>query len=372
VRSLLTIASMTISLTLMMILVSFFAINGEALAAGRPYNRIFVLNSMGFGGALPVVRVREVSAMSGVVAVSAMSWFGGKYGDERVPFAQFGVDADQFFRIYDDLKVPPDQLRAFQEDKAGCVIGHKLAEERGIKLGDPLPIKGDIFPVDLKLNVRGIYQAPNYQDPRMNVFHWEYMDEMLKTSRASLAGNAGAIVAKLRDAEMIPAVCHRIDEQYLNSDTPTMSQSEEAFGKMFLEMFGDLQTMMRNIGVAVVFSLICVSGNAMAIALRERTTEVAVLKAIGYSSQLVLFLVLAESMIVSGIGGLLGTLGPKALFDSFDISPYTGGFLPFFYVPATTAAMGLVFALVIGFISGIIPALRAANLSVVDGLRKVV
>jgi putative ABC transport system permease protein len=141
---------------------------------------------------------------------------------------------------------------------------------------------------------------------------------------------------------------------------------------MFGEMMGDLKGMISWIGVAVLFSLFCVAGNAMAMALRERTSEVAVLKAIGFGRQLVLFLVLAEAMVVAGVGGLLGTIGTKVLFDYVDLARFSGGFLPFFYVPWTTAAVGLSVSLLIGFFSGIVPAWNASRISVVTGLRKVV
>ncbi|GAC1471950.1 MAG: ABC transporter permease [Isosphaeraceae bacterium] len=373
VRSLLTIASTAISLTLMMILVSFFTINNEVTSSSKEYNRIITMSSHGFAGKVPIARVNEIEGMDGVVAASPFSWYGGKYGEESNPFAQFGVNANTYFKIYNEYTIPADQLKAFQEDKAGCVIGRKLAEDRGLKIGNPFPLKGDIYPFDLNLTIRGIYDGPSNRDRRMAVFHWEYLDEGLKRSGAlGGSGNAGIVVAKCKSGDVMASLSRKIDSQYLNSDTPTRTQTEEAFGKMFSEMMGDLKGMMRNIGMAVVFSLMCVAGNAMAMALRERTTEVAVLKAIGFGKQLVLFLVLAEAMIVTGIGGVLGTIGSKFFFDFYDIAKHSAGFLPFFYVPWTTALIGLVVSLLIGFASGIVPAYRASRLSVVNGLRKVV
>ena len=164
----------------------------------------------------------------------------------------------------------------------------------------------------------------------------------------------------------------KIDNLYLNSESPTRTQTEEQFSKFFMEMLGDLKGVMRLIGAAVIVSLVFVAGNAMAMALRERTTEIAVLKAIGFDRPLILFLVLAEAMLVSGLGGLLGTVGCKVLCDVVDVSRFTGGFLPFFYIPWPTAFSGLVFSVGIGFFSGVVPAVLAARLSVVNGLRKVV
>ena len=141
---------------------------------------------------------------------------------------------------------------------------------------------------------------------------------------------------------------------------------------MFAEMLGDLKDTIYWIGAAVVVSLLFVAGNAMAMAMRERTTEVAVLKAIGFGKGLILFLVLSEAVLVAGLGGALGALGSKFFFDCVDVSPYTAGVLPFFYVPWNVVALGLAVSLFVGFVSGLAPAVLAANSSVIDGLRKVV
>jgi putative ABC transport system permease protein len=385
IQSVLTIASMSISLFLMMILLSFFAMNDESTSASRIYNRIVVMNANGFAGMLPISDLAEVSAMDGVVAATPFSWYGGKYKDEQMPFAQFGVDADKIFTILDEYSVPKDQLEDFKKNKDGCVIGRRLAEDRGLKVGDPLPLKGDLFPVDLDLTVRGIYDGDTNRDLRMCFFHWEYFDEMLKrsamagASSSSLAGdsgrrsgNAGTIFVKCKSADVMAPLGAKIDDHFRNSDNPTRTQTEEAFGKMFVEMMGDLKNTIYWIGGAVVVSLLFVAGNAMAMAMRERTTEVAVLKAIGFSRPLVLFLILTEAVIVSALGGVIGSLGCKALCDTVDVARYSGGFLPFFYVPWNIALAGLAVSLFIGFASGLTPAILAANSSVINGLRKVV
>lgn len=373
VRSVLTMASTAVTLFLMMILISFFAINGEVSESVRIYNRIVVMNSRGFSGMVPISMVAKLAARPGVIAVTPFSWYGGKYGEETMPFAQFGVDPDTIFKIYDEMTLPAAELKAFRDDKAGCVIGTKLAEDRGLKLGDPLPLKGDLYPFDLTLTVRGIYDAPPNRDRRMCMFHWSYLDEGLKRDfQGQMSGNAGIIVVKCKSADMMASLCKQIDDDTLNTDTPTHTQTEEAFGKMFGEMMRDLQWLIAAIGMAVVVSLIFVAGNAMAMALRERTTEVAILKAIGYDRSLVLFLVLAEAVLVAGLGGMLGSFGCKLLCDLVDVARYSGGTIPFLYVSWTTALQGLLVSLLIGLASGIVPALMAARLSVIQGLRKVV
>ncbi len=382
VRSILTIASMGICLSLMMILLSFFAISDEANSSTRIYNRIASLNANGFAGMLPITRVKEIARLDGVVAVTPFSWFGGKYQDEIMPFAQFGVDPETVFKVLDELTIPADELKAFQERKDGCVIGRKLANEKKLVVGSKLPLKGDAYPVDLDLTVRGIFDGPSNRDLRMCMVRFDYLDELLKRvlSRATSStpgnarrsGNAGMIFIKCKTADDMPVLCKSIDESYRNSDFPMRTQTEEAFGKMFEEMLGDLKGMIRIIGLAVIFSLLCVASNSMAMSMRERTSEVAVLKAIGFNRRLILFMVLTEAVVVAGFGGAIGSLGMKFFCDWVDLSKFTGGFLPFYYVPWNIALEGLAVSLFIGLASGLYPALRAANLSVVDGLRRVI
>ncbi len=373
VRSLLTIASMAICLFLMMILVSFFAINREVAASRSVYHRMITMSSQGFAAMMPIARVREIAALDGVVASSPFLWYMGKYADETIPFAQFGVDANTVFAVRDDLTIAPDQLKAFQEDPAGCVLGRQLATARGLKVGDAMPLKGDLYPFSLNLTIRGIYDAPPNTDRPTCLFHWEYLDEGLRRDhQGQMSGNAGLIFAKCKNAEVMPRLARQIDEMYVNSDAPTRTQAEDAWILMFSEMMGDLKGRMQWIGLAVVVSLLCVAGNSMAMSLRERTTEIAVLKAIGYNKPLVLSLVLAEAVLVSGLGGVAGALGCKLLCDVIDVATLTGGFLPFFFVSWSTALWGVALSLLIGLGSGLIPALLAAQQSVVGGLRKVV
>jgi putative ABC transport system permease protein len=373
VRSCLTIASVTVCLLLLMIMISFLSINTEVIDSVKIYNRLIIMSSQGFSQPVSIVRVKEIGEMDGVIAATPFMWYGGKYNEEIMPFAMFGVDPRTVFTVYNEYHLSADQLRAFQEDRAGCVIGDKLAVERKLKIGDRMPLRDGVFPVNLDLVIRGIYDAPANTDRRMCWFQWDYLDELMKRqSGGRWEGNAGLVVAKCKNAEVMPILSKRIDELYANSSTPTRSQTEEQWGKMFADMFGDMRMFIRNVGMAVIFSLICVSGNAMAMSMRERTTEVAVLKAMGFGKSLLVFLVLAEAVIVAGIGGVLGALGSKLLFDTFDVSPYSGGFLPFFFVPWRTALLGLGISFAIGLASGLLPAIRASNMSVVNGLRKVV
>jgi putative ABC transport system permease protein len=373
VRSLLTVASIAVCLFLVMILASYVQINDDIASMTKDSGRLLSMSAQGFAQPVPIARVGEIAAVAGVEAASPFSWYGGKYQEEISPFAQFGVDADTVFTILNELEVPPDQQKAFREDRAGALIGRKLAEDRKLKLGDPLPLDGDVYPFDLRLTVRAIYEAPAKSDQRMCLFHWELLDEGLKRDfQGRGAGNAGTVYIKLKPDADPAAVSKKIDDMYRNSDSPTKTQTEEAFIRMFSEMIGDLKWYIVMVGMAVVFSLTCVAGVAMAMSMRERVSEVAVLKAIGFRKGQVLFLVLAEAILIAGLGGLLGTLGARGLFESIDMGKYSAGFLPFFYIPWSIVVGGIIASLGIGLAGGVIPAVLAARTSVVDGLRKVV
>ena len=197
IRSLLTIASTGISLFLMMILLAFFDMREDAAKANRVFNRIITMNATGFAGMVPIGRVPEVSRMEGVLATSPFGWFGGKYHDETMPFGQFSVDADSVFKVLDEFHVSDSQLADFKANKDGAAIGRRLANDRGLKIGDRLPLKGDMYPVDMDLTVRAIYDGPTNRNLRMCLFHYEYLDEALKKVTMSSA-SGGSLVHQQR------------------------------------------------------------------------------------------------------------------------------------------------------------------------------
>lgn len=371
VRTTLTVASLTVSLALVMLLAGFVTASSESASTLKVYNRLVVMNSQGFARPLPIARVREIAGMPGVKAVTPFVWFGGKYGEEKVPFAQFALDPTAFHEVFDEYTLPDGQYQAFLENPNSCIIGRALAEDRGWKVGGQLPLRADLYPFDSEFTIAGIYDGPPGRDLRRCLFHWNYIYEKLKATNAEWAGNAGVIYVKCQNGTNLAQLARQIDDSYRNSDAATRTQTEEAFVAMFAEFLGSIRKLITLVGVVVVISLVMVAGNAMAMAMRERTTEIAVLRAIGFGRPLVLGLVLAESVIVAGLGGLLGALGSKLFTDMFDLSGYLM-VVPVYYVPWSAAIGGLLASLAIGLLSGLIPALISANTSVIDGLRKVV
>lgn len=370
-RSFLTVLSVGFSLAMMTVLYGYLAMQDVWKDAAEPYNRIVTMNMQGFSGKVPIAYVDDIAGQDHVMAAVPYQWYGGMYKDERMPFAQFATDPHKVFDVWSEFRIDPAQLEAWKKNRQGVVVDHRLAERRGWKIGERLPLKGTYYPFDLDLQIVGFFEAPTLTDSVL--FHWNYLNEGLRSLGYSThTDNAGTLWAKVDSTAAISQVIQAIDNKYGSSDNPTRTQTEGAFAQMFTDMLGNIQTYIRNIGLAVIFSLTLVAANAMAMSLRERTTEIAVLKAIGFPRFRVLCMVLGESCLIAGIGGVFGLAGGLGFLELFHrLSPQM---IPFGMLELAGPWMSsiLVIAIGIGFISGIVPAVRAARLSVIDGLRRVV
>lgn len=368
-RCLLTILTVSLSLSMMTVLYGYLAMQEAWSIEASKHNRVVIMNIQGFAGKLPIAYVDRVRSLPGVTSAVPYQWYGGIYQEEQMPFAQFGTDADAVFEVWDEFKIDPEQLRSWQENRRGCVVDRRIAKRRGWKVGEHIPLQGNIYPYDLDLTLCGVFDAPQSSDSLW--FHWEYLDEGLREMNAADSGGAGTIFVKAESAAAVAPLCQTIDERFASSENPTRSQTESAFAQMFTQMLGNIQTLIRNIGLAVIFSLSLVAANAMAMSLRERTTEIAVLKAIGFRRTRVLWMILVESCVISIIGGILGVaLGCLFLQVLNGMSPQ---FFPLGLadLAGPWLANGILIAVAIGLISGLVPAVRAAQLSVIDGLRRV-
>jgi len=371
-RSSLTILSVGFSLALMTILYGFLAMQRAAQAEADKHNRLVVLNKVGFAALLPIAHVDRIRQLDSVEAATPFSWFGGNYKGQQMPFAQFGVDPESVFDVFDEYEIAADQEAAFQRERQSCVADRTLAEQMGWQTGERIPLEGTIYPYDLDLRLVGTFQAT--ANTGSLFFNWHYLDEELKKGAADFSGNAGAVYVKCKVTGDVAVVSEEIDNRFANSDNTTRTRTEAAFQQLFADMLGDVQAYIRYISLAVVFALALVAATAMAMSMRERTTEVAVLKAIGFTKTRILSMVLGESTLIALIGGMFGVVGglaalhglanvpSAALFFSFPVLSLIGPWL--FGMIAVAAA--------IGFVSGVFPAVLAARLSVVDGLRRVV
>lgn len=370
-RSSLTILSVGFSLALMTILYGYLAMQKAAVAEAEKHDRLAVLNKLGFAAYLPIAYAERIKNMGGVAAVTPFSWFGGNYKSQQNLFAQFGVDPNSAFDVFDEYEIPANQLADFKKDRQACVADQRLAEQMEWEIGERIPLEGTIYPYNLDLHLVGIYEAPSNTGSLL--FNWNYLDEELQ-KLGEFSGNAGMIYIKCKVSDEVAVVSAEIDNQFANSENATRTRTEAAFQRMFADMLGDVQSYIRYISLAVVFALALVAATAMAMSMRERTTEVAVLKAIGFSKQRVLALVLGESTMISVLGGLLGIAGGLGALQMLSSVPIAAQFFP---IPVSallgTWLVGLiVVAAGIGFVSGLVPAILAAQLSVVNGLRRVI
>jgi putative ABC transport system permease protein len=363
-RTTLTVGSFAVALFLFGLLVVVHgAFNQGVDVAGA--DRLDVINKTSIIQPLPYSYRDQILRIPGVKAVTYDSWFGGVYQDEKNFFPQFAVDPENQRVVFPEFLIPEDQWKSFLEDREGAIVGSGTAKRFGWKLGDRIPIKGAIFPGDWEFNIRGIYTGSRDNDDLTQFwFHSKYLDERRQFGK----GTVGWYTVKLDSPDDGPAVAKAVDSMTSNSPYETKTETEKALAADFAKQFGNISFLISSIGAVVFFTLLLVTGNTMAIAVRERIGELAVLKAVGFTDRFVLFLVLGESVLIAVVGGTLGVLFCKLMTLGGDP---THGFLPFFFLPISAMLLGVCVALVVGIFAGILPATSAMRLRVVDALRRV-
>ena len=291
-------------------------------------------------------------------------WFGGQYMDDKPEhfFAQLGTDPQEILKVYPEFKIPADQLEAWQHDRAGAIVDVGLANKFHWKVGDRLNITGKIFPVNLELTIRGIFTPP---DPTQAIyFNKDYIDEGFP----KMKGTEGFFAVLADSPDSVSRVGRAIDEEFRNADRPTKTESEHAFQLGFIGMLGNIKAFIMSISLAVVFTILLVSANTMAMSIRERTREVAVLKTLGFTRNSILGLFVGEAVSLSLIGGLVGA---TLCFLSVAAMASQGGMFARMSVTPLTMLASLVVAAVVGFASSFIPSYHAAKVNIVDGLRHI-
>src|SRR5882724_7197591 len=365
-RSILTVLSITFSLVLLTLMMtvwhSWYVDKGSAESAQRLITR----HRVSLTQSLPVYYREKMRTVPGVVAVAPTQWFGGLYKDEKPEnfFAQFGTDPDEIFKIATDFKIPEDQLAAWQKDQAGAVVDSELAKKFGWKIGDRIIVKGTIFPVNLELNIRGIFTAPQ---PTITVyFNLKYLQEAVSFFK----GHAGTFNILADSPDDVPKVAAGVDAMFRNSPEPTKTESEKAFQLSFINSIGNVKAFILSICLAVMFATLLVSANTMAMSIRERTREVAVLKTLGFTRKTVLGLFVGEAVTVSLIGGMGGVLVGAGAFWLIAHAPQAG-FFNNFSVTWGTAAAALAVAGLVGSLSALVPSYHASQINIVQGLRHI-
>jgi putative ABC transport system permease protein len=346
------------------------AFNAPPSAAG--VNRLVVSSRISIIQPLPQSLLSRIEALPGVEDVAYANWFGGYYQEPKNQQLMFQVAVNPgYLDVYPEFLLPAEQRTAFEQTRTGAIIGEAASKALGIKVGDKIPIKGAIFSnkasgdTTWTFDIVGIFKA---SDAKMRglenqlLFRWDYFDE----GRAFGGGTIGWFVARVDDPKRSEQVAAAIDALSANSDHETKSQTEQAFNLAFIKQLGDIGLIVGAIMAAVFFTLILLTGNTMAQAVRERIPELAVLKTLGFSSLSVLGLVLAEAVLLIVLGGVLGLGLAQVLLPA--VNAGSGGRMNFPPIGATTWAIGIALMIGIGIVVGILPALRGMRLRIVDAL----
>lgn len=366
-RTLLTLLSVVAAFLLFGMLDSVrVAFNSGGSVDGA--NRLIVASRLSITQTLPIRLLRQIEGVPGVRNATYAMWFGGIYQDPKNFFPNFSV-ADNYFDVYTDFDLPAEQLKAWQANQTGAVVGEALAQKFDWKIGDTIPLQATIFPRsgsnDWPLQLGAIYRArdrDNVGAEQQLLMHWKYFDE----ANDYIKNQVSFFTVQLADPGQASRVAQAIDALSANSDHETKSQTESAFQQSFAKQFADIGLIVTAIMGAVFFTLLLLTGNTMAQAVRERVPELATLKTLGFHDSTMLGLVMAESVLLVMIGGLTGlTLAAVAMPG---ISAASGGILGLPQVPAQTWLVGIGLMVAIGVVVGLLPALRAKRLKIVDAL----
>ncbi len=335
-------------------------------------DRLLTIHKVAIIQPLPATYGPRIKAVPGVEAVTFANWFGGVYQDPKNFFGQMAVDHETFLDLYPEYILTPEQKKAWLSDRAGAIIGRQLADRFGFKVGDRIPIQGTIYrkPGGSSLwefNVSGIYEgAEKGTDTSGMYFRYDYLNEGM----GGRLGFVGWYTVRIADPAQAASLSSRIDGLFANSPAETKTNTEKAFAQSFANQVGNIGAIVRWVLAAVFLIMLVVTGNTMAQAVRERTSELAVLKTLGFSRRRVLGLVLAESVAIAVLGGGLGLL-----LAVVAIIPGLGqalkSFLPVFFLPANALLTGVALVLFFGTIAGLLPAAQAMRLRIVDALRRV-
>jgi putative ABC transport system permease protein len=367
-RTFFTLASIVIAFLLFGLAESLrYSLQSGVDVAGA--DRLLTMHKVSFTQLLPQSYENRIRALDGVTDVTPQTWFGAWFRDERNQIPTFPVKPEAFLRMYPEFVVPEQQRLEWIADRTGIMIGRGLADLTGWQVGEAVPLRSSIWRKadgsdTWDVTVRAIYDLPQGGDTRQILMHQEYFEE----ARGMAKGLIGWYVVKVSDVGRADAVARQIDLQFANSPAETKTSSERAMAQSFVNQVGNIGAILRAIVGAVFFTMLLVTANTMAQSVRERTNEIGVLKTLGFSNGGVLGLVLAESVLITVLGGVLGLAGAWWLGVQFE--PVFRQYLPGFRVPPDAIVLGGVFMVGLGLVAGAVPALQAMRLRIVEALRR--
>lgn len=338
-------------------------------AEGASNARLVTRNSISLVFPLPLTYKQKIRQIDGVKAITTANWFGGIYKEPKNFFPQFAVDPN-YLELYPEYLLSDDERTAFARDRKGAIVGRKLAAQYGFKVGDVVQLKGTIFPGTWEFVIRGIYTGRDAKtDVAQMLFHWDYLNEVAKVRYPRRQNQVGVYVVTIDDPGRAAELSRLIDAEFRNSAAETLTETEKAFQLSFVSMTEAIVVAIRIVSYVVIAIILAVMANTMAMTVRERTSEYATLKALGFGPGFVRGLIFGESVAIAAIGGGLGialTFPAAAAF-----AQAMGTLFPIFFVSGTTVLLQAACALGVGIIAAWFPSRRAARIPIVEGLRSV-
>jgi putative ABC transport system permease protein len=341
----------------------------DAVAEASSSTRLVTIRSTSMIFNMPTSHAETIKGVPGVQDITWANWFGGIYKDPKNFFGQFGIDAESYLRMYPEIVVTPDDKKAFLEDRTGALVGDGLIKRFNWHIGDRVVIEPGIpyyGTQDYTFTIRGVYKAGSSAvDNQTFLFHWKYLDE-----RSIQKGQVGWYVTQLSNPDRAAAVSTEIDQKFANSPYETKTDTEKAFSASFASMLGNLNLLLGSVALAVVITTLFVAGNTMAMSVRERTTEIAVMRTLGFPAGTIFMLVVGEGLLVAIVGGAIGAGLARLLINGAYLG-LAGGFIPAFGVNNWNVVVGLGLSVLIGILAAMVPATMAGRLKIVDALRRV-
>ncbi|HVP49116.1 MAG TPA: FtsX-like permease family protein [Bryobacteraceae bacterium] len=365
-RTLLTIVSISVSLALLGVLMAVYYAFYFSGAPPSQALRLVTRNRVSLAVPMPKYYGDRIKQIPGVREVCAYQWFGGVYKDSRDPknfFARFAVEPEKILAVRTEMQIPEDQKQAFLHERTACLIGRDLAKKQNFQLGDRINIKGDIFPVNLELTVRAIYDAPENNESLY--FNLAYMEQAMGKEW----GQIGTFYILADSPESVPRIAKAVDDEFHNSPIQTKTESERAFALSFVAFLGNVKLILLSICAAVTFTILLVSANTIAMSVRERVREVGVLKTLGFTRGTILSLILGEAVAIATLGGAIGVLLASGLCGVVRRGPAFSDDIRHLSIQPPVIVTCVVVAATIGLISAFVPAWNASRTPIVDALR---
>jgi len=337
-------------------------------AAAASNTRLVTRNAISLTFFLPASYGNRIRGVDGVTSVAYSNWFGGVYREPKNFFPQFAV-SDNYMDLYPEFLLPPEQRLAWLRDRKGALIGRQLAEQFDLKLGDPLPIRGTIYSGTWEFTVRGIFDgSDSTKVTRQMMFHYDYLNESMRRISPRRADYVGVFVTAVDNPDNVAAASRNIDALFANSLAETLTESEQAFQLGFVAMSDQIIAAIRLVSYVVILIIMAVMANTMAMSARERNAEYATLKALGFGPGFLVVLIFGESLLICLLGGGLGMALTAPAAQGFKNA---AGVFPIFSVSDHTIALQAACALTVAVVSALVPAVRAARVRIVDGLRAI-